>query len=59
MASTPSSPVLTSEGSPTIILDEEDGGWWMLVQGSSCTMPAERTVITYPFEITGFYLPVV
>ena len=59
MASTPSSPVLTSQGSPVIILDEEDGGWWMLVQGSSCTMPAVKSVVIYPFELTGFFLPVI
>ena len=59
MASTPSSPVLTSEGSPTIILDDEDGGWWMLVQGSTCAVPVIKSSVMHPFEITGFFLPVV
>ena len=53
-----SSPILLSEESPVIILDETEG-WWVLVQGSLCVMPAEEPIIIYPFLLTGFYLPVV
>jgi hypothetical protein len=55
----PSSPILTSEGSPVIIL-EETGGWWMLVQGSSCTVPEAAPkvipVLKTSFPISGFFL---
>ena len=55
----PSPPILSSEGSPIIIL-EETGGWWMLVQGSSCNVP-DAPVIVAPiakplFTISGFFL---
>ncbi len=59
MVSPSSSPVITSEGSPIIILADE-GGWWLLVQGSSCTMPSDveenKKPVAYPFMLTGFYL---
>jgi hypothetical protein len=57
MAST-SSPVILSEGSPVLIIDETDGGFWLLVQGSSCTSPPEVVKVSnvYPFMMDGFHL---
>ena len=52
-----SSPILSSEGSPVIIL-EETGGWWMLVQGTSCTVPVETPDVVALFTLRGFFLPV-
>ena len=59
--SSPSSPVITSEGSPVIVIDSETEGWWMLVQGSSCTVPVDDTKVSkvYPFMLSGIYLPAV